>query len=33
MLLELLYNYHGGVKTKYMNFGYTSLTVDVLFKY
>jgi hypothetical protein len=33
MLLELLYNYHGGVKMKYMNFGHTSVIVDILFKY
>jgi hypothetical protein len=33
MLLELLYNYHGGGKTKYENFGHTSVTVDILFKY
>jgi hypothetical protein len=32
MLLELLYNYHG-CKTKYMKFGHTSVTVDILFKY
>jgi hypothetical protein len=29
----MLLNYHGGVKTKYMNFGHTSVIVDILFKY
>jgi hypothetical protein len=33
MLLELLYNYPWGVKTNYMNFGHTSVIVDILFKY